>query len=149
MTYAQPLPPGRAPPTPSTPALLTSQFRLERSHRPWTPVLATTLGPSLPPDQPASTETMWWARRRCTHHIPTRVGGSGLGSRSCLLRQACKPPDAVRQRLRDDAAIELRHCPIPYTRLNRPSGNCSTLCSSIACRADDENNALPSPTISG
>jgi hypothetical protein len=101
------------------------------------------------PDQPASTETMWWARRRCTHHIPTRVGGFRLGSRSCLLRQACKPPDAVRQRLRDDPAIELRHCPIPYTRLNRPSGNCSTLCSSIPCRADDENNALPSPTISG
>src|ERR1700735_2855456 len=31
MTYAQPLPPARAPPPPSTPAPLTSNFRLERS----------------------------------------------------------------------------------------------------------------------
>jgi hypothetical protein len=85
-----------------------------------------------------------------TTHRPGSVD-SGSGSRSCPPRQAWayKPPAAVRPKLRGDAAIELRHRPIPYTRLNRPFGNCSTLCSSIACRADDENNALPSPTISG
>src|SRR5205085_4300054 len=59
------------------------------------------------------------------------------------------PSAAVRRKLRDPAGIEFRQCPIPYTMLNRPSGNCSTLRSSIACRAADENNALPFPAISG
>jgi hypothetical protein len=40
---------------------------------------------------------------------------SGLGSRSCPPRQswAYKPPAAVRPKLRDNPAIELRYRPIP------------------------------------
>src|ERR1700737_391766 len=151
MTYAQPLPPGRAPPTPSTPALLTSQFRLERSHRPWTQSWLRPWGRHFhPTNRPQPKPCGGRAGGAPTTYRPGSVD-SGSGSRSCPPRQAWayKPPAAVRPKLRDDPAIELRHRPIPYTRLNRPSGNCSTLCSSIACRPDDENNALPSPTISG
>jgi hypothetical protein len=103
-------------------------------------------GPSTPHLKPSGGR----AGGAPTTHRPGSVD-SGLESRSCPPRQAWayKPPAAVRPKLRDGPAIELRHRPIPYTRLSRPSGNCSTLCSSIACRADDENNALPSPTISG
>jgi len=76
-TYAQLLPPAWAPPTPPTPARWPANSGWNDLTGPGASP-GYDPGPSLPPDQPASTETMWWARRRCAHHMATRVGGSGL-----------------------------------------------------------------------